>query len=67
MTPPERPYKELGIVHCIMVYGDFSNEKMDKELLRRAKEAGADAIMDIKREYGTVDFKGSATAIVFTE
>jgi hypothetical protein len=48
-TAPDKPFEEIGVVKVMARWGT-SREAMDKEIKRRAREAGADAVMDL--EYG---------------
>ena len=46
---PQKPFQEIGFVKVMARWGT-SKDAIDKELKRRAKEAGADALIDV--EYG---------------
>ena len=48
-TRPDKPYDEIGVVK-VMARWEASREAVNKEIKRRAKDAGADAVTDI--EYG---------------
>lgn|GEM_PF-1037465 len=48
-TAPDKPFEEIGVVKVMARWGT-PQEAMDKEIKRRAKEAGADAVMNV--EYG---------------
>lgn len=43
---PNKPFEEIGVVKVMARWGT-PQEAMDKEIKRRAKEAGADAVMDV--------------------
>ena len=46
---PNRPYQEIGLVKVLARWGT-SHEAMNTELKKRARAAGADALMDV--QYG---------------
>lgn len=72
-SKPNRPYKELGIIKVVKNMGlaglvgvgsSSTSVSDEKEMLKKAREIGADAVMDIKQgSYGVE----TGTAIVFTD
>lgn len=62
-TIPSRPYKEIGIIKITGI-GNDRFEIANKKFIEKAKEVGADAVINIRHElYGIV----YGTAILFTD
>ena len=60
-TKPDRPYVEIGIIKVEKGPRYYSDER---DMIKKAREVGADAVIDIKQVlYGTE----TGTAIVFTD
>jgi hypothetical protein len=44
---PDRPYEEIGVVRVLAKYGT-SQEAVNEEMKKRARNAGADALFDVQ-------------------
>lgn len=79
-VPPSRPYQEIGVVRILARYGT-NHQALDEEMKRRAREAGADALLEPQygedkankdklcgRWFSTKrNISASAKAIIFTD